>query len=1805
MKKFYCILTLWWLATTVNGQSFRNEWIDYNKTYYKFPVSETRLYRIPLSALTSIGLGNIPAQDFQLWRNGAEVPLFTTQETGPLAADGFIEFYGKMNDGYPDTELYASPNDQVNTDRSYFSDTAWFYLTVNAGKPNLRLKQAANNVAGTGVAPENSFWHIQRLQPDYLWNYGEASVVATQPVRSALLNGGEGWASAPFSNYYFQFYAINVPHADYATASNSIDFSYSISGNYHLNRTVVVWVNDSIVSRPYLTGYQMLKDTIKSLPQSIIKSNVVNFKMASNNGDFWDNSVLNLASIRYKRTFDFDNEDLFALTLASNTQAQHLRIKGFRNGGQPVIVYDLSSSKRYLTVQNLDTDSVLLEPSSIQREVVLAAQGASIKQVSSFTRKNFINLKDPAQQGNYIIISSDLLLSEPNNAIQEYANYRQSEAGGNYNPKILNINELAEQFAFGQNRSPLAIKNYIRFASTQTTIKPKAVFLIGRSTSYASLRVVGKRNENEIIGSLPTFGSPSSDNLLASDVNNSPIPLIPIGRLSAINNEEVRTYLSKVKAYEALLSNPTASTSERDWKKEVIHLIGGDDLFLVNIITNFFNRYRVSITDTAISAKVYMYKRVNNPSFANDMTQIKNRIDNGAGLITYFGHSSSSGIDFNLSSPEEYQNTNGKFPIFIANGCRAGNIFDFNYSRISSKNISVSENFIFAKNKGAISFISNSDLGVINYMHLFTNEYYKQFSRFSYGKTIGEIQQEAIRNTWNITGSGDPLNRINLEQVILHSDPAIVPYPYPAPDYTTSEDQVSFMPVSPNVSNDSIWVKVKFANIGRAVRENVEVLIQHERANGQRVQLLRTTLTNLLKMDSIQVKMGLKGLFDGGTNYLIATIDPDGVRTEFSEQNNSTRKAFDLNTTVLLPVFPYDLSIVQGPTVRLTGSTANPVAKMATYRFQVDTSKNFNSPLRFSKDTNSIGGALSVVPNIAWKTNTVYYWRVSPVSIGVATNWAGASFLYNPTLGSGSNQSHYYQHLQSSLAKMMLGDASNRQFAFQDIPQNLYAEHGIYPTSGTEEGHFSIIVNGLRSIRSACIGSSIIFNVFDGQTFKPWDNSVGGQYGSGYYCGPGREYNFEFYYYSQANRKTIMDFLNIIPKGHYVAARMVLDPPHDSSFAKYWLNDTAMYGKGNSLYHALVKQGFQNIDSLNKPRTFAFFFKKDDTLSFKPVTVFSEGLYDRIQTSQNLYTKDTSGNILSPDYGPATAWKTLTWASLKDADPASKGVANLQLYGKTKTGNYTLLRNLSSAETNVDISSISATTYPYVQLRMHTGDTTKAKPVQLQHWRVTYDPVADGALSAADYWRWTADTLLQLKDSLRLGIAFKNVSAFPMAATNYTLKLGNKNGQEINLQKGSLKSLNAGDTARIYFAGNIDSLLGRYYLRLEVNGAKAPAEQAYFNNLAYMPFDVDSLKDAVQLISFNATPGTNQVNTSWNVALELKVGKYEILHGTDSSVAGMQVVLTQQPVNAAAPQQQYLLAHTNPVIGNNYYRLRITDIYGNVILSKAIEIKVRLLDYTMLPSGNALLHNWKFENEMKLTNYRIEHAVNTGSFAAVATRVATNTGVPETNYTYSHTKPSLGINKYRLAYTDAYGNNYATAEKSITIALQQFNVVVNGKVVDMQWDFTNEINIADYVVESGVDSSKLSPIYTQLPSGNGAGTFTYNYQHGNPPLGYNFYRLRVKDGNGNIVYSPVYKVFVGDATTVIVYPNPFVNEIRIVTGDNSSSWHAELIDAAGRILVNQTGVGSMSIPTGTLLPGVYFIRYQKGDFKLMQKLQKH
>src|ERR1700722_934288 len=98
MKKLYTFLLLLFVLGLA-AQPYGNEWINFSNTYYKFKVGVTGLYRIPQSVLAGAGLGNVPVQNFQLFRNGQEVPIYTSAASGTLGGSDYIEFWGQANDG--------------------------------------------------------------------------------------------------------------------------------------------------------------------------------------------------------------------------------------------------------------------------------------------------------------------------------------------------------------------------------------------------------------------------------------------------------------------------------------------------------------------------------------------------------------------------------------------------------------------------------------------------------------------------------------------------------------------------------------------------------------------------------------------------------------------------------------------------------------------------------------------------------------------------------------------------------------------------------------------------------------------------------------------------------------------------------------------------------------------------------------------------------------------------------------------------------------------------------------------------------------------------------------------------------------------------------------------------------------------------------------------------------------------------------------------------------------------------------------------------------------------------------------------------------------------------------------------------------------------------------------------------------------------------------------------------------------------------------------------------------------------------
>ena len=137
--------------------------------------------------------------------------------------------------------------------------------------------------------------------------------------------------------------------------------------------------------------------------------------------------------------------------------------------------------------------------------------------------------------------------------------------------------------------------------------------------------------------------------------------------------------------------------------------------------------------------------------------------------------------------------------------------------------------------------------------------------------------------------------------------------------------------------------------------------------------------------------------------------------------------------------------------------------------------------------TNQTVGRMCAKIAAVLRGNTVYYWRVSLVPDSGPQRWNTSSFLYLPNGSEGFNQGHVYQHLKSGGTGLAI-DSADRTWRFGKVPQNLFARNAMFPTGGNQDIDFSVAVNGAAIIQSACVGRSLVLNVFDARTFKPWIN---------------------------------------------------------------------------------------------------------------------------------------------------------------------------------------------------------------------------------------------------------------------------------------------------------------------------------------------------------------------------------------------------------------------------------------------------------------------------------------------------------------------------------------------------------------------------------------------------------------------------------------------------------------------------------------------------------------------------------------------
>ncbi|MCE7069162.1 C25 family cysteine peptidase [Dyadobacter sp. CY327] len=403
---------------------------------------------------------------------------------------------------------------------------------------------------------------------------------------------------------------------------------------------------------------------------------------------------------------------------------------------------------------------------------------------------------DP-QRFNYLIITHPAVRISVADAdpVAAYAAYRASKQGGGFKPLILHSEDIYDQFNYGEP-GPAGIRNLISWIAEAGNLK--FVFLIGRSVDPQAVR---KSVDARTLDMVPNAGWPGSDIALVmgTDSASGLNPIVPIGRLNALNSHHVYDYLLKVKAVE---SEPLTAK----WRKNILHLSGGRTTGEIAVFLDYVKSFEQKLAHSTLAAHFETISKQTTDPVEKIPAHIP--VNKGVGLITLFGHSSLdvTDMDIGLASDSKANIANHpRYPAIIVNGCAAGSIF------YSTKTLS--SDWILTPNKGAVLFLAHTFNGLSTDLKHYTDSFYEVLgdSNFTH-QAFGLIQNEAIRR--NLIKQKNITAIITAQQMVLHGDPAIRIFPKDSASIsdTTSATlpDIAAIHVSPNPSNEWFRFSVEF-----------------------------------------------------------------------------------------------------------------------------------------------------------------------------------------------------------------------------------------------------------------------------------------------------------------------------------------------------------------------------------------------------------------------------------------------------------------------------------------------------------------------------------------------------------------------------------------------------------------------------------------------------------------------------------------------------------------------------------------------------------------------------------------------------------------------------------------------------------------------------------------------------------------------------------------------------------------------------------------------------------------------------------
>ncbi len=1394
----YCLI---FISLFAHAQ-YSNDWISYEQTYYRIPITREGIYRVTLADLNKYGIsqGDFNPKQIQIFHNGKSIPVYVHGEGDQIFhAEDYFEFYAESNDGWLDSAIYIN-NKQLNEDVSLYNDTASYFLCFAsaANMPSPRYDTTSQNTNFEDFTPQT--YCLRKVRNNYTTTYNHAD-------GSPYMTDGEGWAD---NNYTLgDVVTKSLSTSNYIDVGLPYTLSYGAAGFLEGNHSLTVEAPGYIENTTFVNHAAIHKTAV--VDEKLGTSAQITFR---DNSSAEDKNTIAYTEIKYTHSLNFSNRDYMKFIIPKIDNQDTLYFKAFNfDGGEDAYIICNELNKRFKVKKDGVNYNFLIPNPGKEVECILIGDAhKSVPKIYSVQSKNmssanFFDFTNVNNQAEYIVIAHPSLWSSS----KSYANYRKETHGSAI---IVDINELYNQFAYGIQKHPYAIHSFIDYAVKKWNIKPENVFIIGKGYHLPKFRKDAGLYQACLI---PSMANPPSDLLFTASLQQkSTLANVAIGRLSAQNNTDVNNYFNKVKDYELSIDG--------SWGKNILHFGGGSDAYEQRLFKYYLSSYERLLEKEYFGAEVHTFLKESSDVFEQTEPEaVRELVNNGVAMCTFFGHASGTGFDQNIDHPDLFDNK-GKYPFFLANSCYTGDVFE--------QEIGLSETWMLIKDKGAIGFLADVGLGNSYRLDKFSNAFNTAIAKTHYGESVGE----SIKYAQRVSGAVFPSSTMSF---LLHGDPAIVLPTFQYPDIEVRESSLLLSPAFVTTDLQNFTANIILYNKGRATTDSFDVRITFTPDSKIAKYVIDTTVAGSYNKDTISLFCDIAN-FESGNYTVTIEADVNDTIFELNEANNLANIKFFISSRSVLPISPYNYAIVPNNSTELIISSVDPINPPSSILIEIDTSASYNSPL-LEKATLETGGNSIVrwTPTQTFIDSVTYFWRVSNAA---EIKWNEHSFTYEPNK-TGWAQIHKRQFIDNNLSSLTYNEES-KSYTFIENPHEIFCSTRGGASTDFEYFETKYIIDGTIVMNSGFpLGfNSLHVSVLDSATVIPWMSNKANYWHYNYPGGNGGAVRGYYSFPVDRNSKYVRGFTNLIkdsvPNNNYILIYSFKQPSFE-----YW---------DEELLSAMDSLGAKQHRNLSGDIPYIFFAQKGDTTT--AVEVYGEHAKDLISLTQKVDGFYYEGSATSTKIGPSRNYDKIVWKASKveTADSTTLSFRRYDLGGS----NSVVVDNRITADTIYRLDTLfDATITPMLELKNYQRDFDSRTPPKLDYWKVYYEPVGELAVAPENGYYLHADTLEQ-GDVLSVKITAQNISTVAMDSLLVMYDVRNKSNEVVDVFYHKIAGVNAGELISDSIKINTTNYNGDYSIKIEFNpidtatGIHHQEEIYHFNNFIIDQFFVrtDKLNPIIDVV---------------------------------------------------------------------------------------------------------------------------------------------------------------------------------------------------------------------------------------------------------------------------------------------------------------------------------------------------------------------